>query len=121
MCSSAESTSHGSRTGARDAFLCYHIRDAGSTAAQELAFTLADGFAYVEAATARGLDVQRPERVELPVAAVEVGHQGEHAAVGRVVQVPPVQRAALGPPHNAACNERATYRTAQRPEKLLMR
>jgi methylmalonyl-CoA mutase N-terminal domain/subunit len=35
----------------------YHIREAGSTAAQELAFTLANGFAYVEAATASGLDV----------------------------------------------------------------
>jgi methylmalonyl-CoA mutase, N-terminal domain len=35
----------------------YHIREAGSTAAQELAFTLADGFAYVEAAIDRGLDV----------------------------------------------------------------
>ena len=35
----------------------YHIREAGSTAAQELAFTLADGFAYVEAAIAAGLDV----------------------------------------------------------------
>jgi methylmalonyl-CoA mutase, N-terminal domain len=35
----------------------YHIREAGSNAAQELAFTLADGFAYVEAAVARGLDV----------------------------------------------------------------
>ena len=35
----------------------YHIREAGSTAAQELAFTLADGFAYVEACIARGLDV----------------------------------------------------------------
>ena len=35
----------------------YHIREAGSTAAQELAFTLADGFAYVDAAVARGLDV----------------------------------------------------------------
>jgi methylmalonyl-CoA mutase, N-terminal domain len=35
----------------------YHIREAGSTAAQELAFTRADGFAYVEAALARGLDV----------------------------------------------------------------
>src|SRR5512132_701660 len=34
----------------------YHIREAGSTAAQELAFTLADGFAYVEAALERGLD-----------------------------------------------------------------
>ncbi len=35
----------------------YHIREAGSSAAQELAFTLADGFAYVEAAMERGLDV----------------------------------------------------------------
>ncbi|MCO6453044.1 MAG: methylmalonyl-CoA mutase family protein [Caldilineales bacterium] len=35
----------------------YHIREAGSTAVQELAFTLADGFAYVEAALARGLDI----------------------------------------------------------------
>src|SRR3989440_3453415 len=35
----------------------YHIREAGSTAAQELAFTLADGFAYVEAAIERGLDL----------------------------------------------------------------
>jgi methylmalonyl-CoA mutase N-terminal domain/subunit len=35
----------------------YHIREAGSTAAQELAFTLADGFAYVEASMARGLHV----------------------------------------------------------------
>jgi methylmalonyl-CoA mutase, N-terminal domain len=35
----------------------YHIREAGSTAAQELAFTLADGFAYIEAAMERGLDV----------------------------------------------------------------
>jgi methylmalonyl-CoA mutase N-terminal domain/subunit len=35
----------------------YHIREAGSNAVQELAFTLADGFAYVEAAIERGLDV----------------------------------------------------------------
>jgi methylmalonyl-CoA mutase N-terminal domain/subunit len=35
----------------------YHIREAGSTAVQELAFTLADGFAYIEAAIKRGLDV----------------------------------------------------------------
>ena len=35
----------------------YHIREAGSTAAQELAFTLADGFAYVEACMAEGMDV----------------------------------------------------------------
>ncbi len=37
----------------------YHIREAGSTAAQELAFTLADGFAYVEAGIKAGLDVDR--------------------------------------------------------------
>lgn len=35
----------------------YHIREAGSTAAQELAFTLADGFAYIEAGINAGLDV----------------------------------------------------------------
>jgi methylmalonyl-CoA mutase N-terminal domain/subunit len=35
----------------------YHIREAGSTAAQELAFTLADGFTYVERGIERGLDV----------------------------------------------------------------
>jgi methylmalonyl-CoA mutase, N-terminal domain len=35
----------------------YHIREAGSTAAQELAFTLADGFHYLETCVARGLDV----------------------------------------------------------------
>jgi methylmalonyl-CoA mutase N-terminal domain/subunit len=35
----------------------YHIREAGSTAVQELAFTLADGIAYVEAALERGLDI----------------------------------------------------------------
>ena len=35
----------------------YHIREAGSTAAQELAFTLADGFGYVELGISRGLDV----------------------------------------------------------------
>ncbi|HUW65658.1 MAG TPA: methylmalonyl-CoA mutase family protein [Spirochaetia bacterium] len=37
----------------------YHIREAGSTAVQELAFTLADGFAYVEAGIKAGLDVDR--------------------------------------------------------------
>jgi methylmalonyl-CoA mutase N-terminal domain/subunit len=37
----------------------YHMREAGATAAQELAFTLADGIAYVEAAQQRGLDVDR--------------------------------------------------------------
>ena len=37
----------------------YHIREAGATAAQELAFTLADGFAYVDACMASGLEVDR--------------------------------------------------------------
>jgi methylmalonyl-CoA mutase, N-terminal domain len=37
----------------------YHIREAGSTAAQEIAFTLADGIAYVEAAVSAGLDVDK--------------------------------------------------------------
>ena len=36
----------------------YHIREAGSTAAQELAFTLADGFGYVELGLSRGLDLE---------------------------------------------------------------
>ena len=36
----------------------YHIREAGSTAAQELAFTLADGFAYVELGLSRNLDIE---------------------------------------------------------------
>jgi methylmalonyl-CoA mutase N-terminal domain/subunit len=37
----------------------YHIREAGSTAAQELAFTLADGFGYVELGLSRGLELDR--------------------------------------------------------------
>src|SRR3954454_16049584 len=35
----------------------YHIREAGSTAVQEIAFTIANGIAYVEAALATGLDI----------------------------------------------------------------
>jgi methylmalonyl-CoA mutase N-terminal domain/subunit len=37
----------------------YHIREAGATAAQELAFTLADGFGYVELGISRGLDIDQ--------------------------------------------------------------
>src|ERR687893_288717 len=37
----------------------YHIREAGSTAAQELAFTMADGFGYVELGLSRGLDIEK--------------------------------------------------------------
>ena len=46
-----------SPAGTRSPFPGYHIREAGSTAAQEVGFTLADGIAYVEAALAAGLDV----------------------------------------------------------------
>ena len=45
------------RSGTRSRSRGYHIREAGATAAQELAFTLADGFTYVERGIARGLDV----------------------------------------------------------------
>jgi len=37
----------------------YHIREAGATAVQELAFTLADGFGYVELGLSRGLDIEQ--------------------------------------------------------------
>jgi len=40
----------------------YHMREAGATAVQELAFTLADGLTYLEAARARGLDLTRIAR-----------------------------------------------------------
>ena len=45
------------RAGIRCRSRGYHIREAGSTAAQELAFTLKDGLTYVEQAVERGLDV----------------------------------------------------------------
>ena len=77
------------RTGTRSPYRGYHIREAGSTAAQELAFTLADGIAYVEAALERGLDVddfapaalvllQRPHRLlrgdrKIPCGAPDLG------------------------------------------------
>ena len=61
-------------TGTRSRISGYHIREAGATAVQELAFTLADGLAYVDAAIERGLDdgrvraaplvlLQRPQRL----------------------------------------------------------
>jgi methylmalonyl-CoA mutase, N-terminal domain len=49
----------------------YHIREAGSTAAQELAFTLADGFAYVELGQQRGM-----KRLPSSVPRAESGHAG---------------------------------------------
>jgi methylmalonyl-CoA mutase N-terminal domain/subunit len=47
------------RAGTPSASAGYHIREAGSTAAQEIAFTLANGIAYVEAAVKAGLDVDK--------------------------------------------------------------
>ena len=60
-CGSSSTASSGARStrrsGIRSRSRGYHIREAGATAAQELAFTLADGFTYVERGIARGLDV----------------------------------------------------------------
>src|SRR5206468_4148816 len=59
----------------------YHIREAGSTAVQELAFTLADGIAYVEAAVKRGLRVDEFARRDARAALRAGGHGGApHAA-----------------------------------------
>ena len=51
----------------------YHIREAGSTAAQELAFTVGNGFAYVEAALAAGLDGRRVRAA--PVVLLQRAHR----------------------------------------------
>ena len=80
----------------------YHIREAGSTAAQELAFTLADGFTYVEWAIERGLDVddfaprlvvllQRAPRLlrgdrEVPGGAPDLGDGAAGAATARRIR-----------------------------------
>ena len=83
----------------------YHIREAGSTAAQELAFTLANGFAYVEAALAARpeggrvrpraeLLLQRPHRLlrgdrQVPGGPAHLGALDERALRGRVARAPP--------------------------------
>ena len=77
----------------------YHIREAGSTAAHELAFTLANGFAYVEAARAAGLGgrrvrpaavllLQRPHRLlrgdrQVPGRPAHLGPLAARTATGR--------------------------------------
>jgi methylmalonyl-CoA mutase N-terminal domain/subunit len=91
----------------------YHIREAGATAVQELAFTLADGFEYVKAGIERGLDVgrgrvcstplfllQRPQRLfrgnrQVPGGAAHLGARDERALWG---QEPSLLVAAL--PHS---------------------
>src|SRR5207247_998244 len=58
----------------------YHIREAGSTAAQELAFTIADGFTYVEACLERGLRGARRRARRHAVAAQELDGRDDRAA-----------------------------------------
>ena len=76
----------------------YHIREAGSTAAQELAFTLADGFTYVERGIARGLDVDDVRAA----AVVLLGHPQRLLRGDR--------QAARGAPHLGAAHARAVRR-----------
>ena len=86
----------------------YHIREAGSTAAQELAFTLADGFAYVEAAIERGLDVDEfAPRLSLLLQRAPRLLRGDREV--------PRRAADLG------ARAARALRRAQRPRSLLMR
>ena len=83
----------------------YHIREAGSTAVQELAFTIADGMAYVEAALARGL------RVDDFAPRLSLLLQLAHRLLRGDRQVP------RGPPHLGELMTRAlpARRTSARP------
>ena len=74
----------------------YHIREAGATAAQELAFTLANGFCYVEHGLARGLDVD----AFAPAALVLLGRpqrllRGDRQAPRRAADLGPAHARAL--------------------------
>ena len=80
----------------------YHIREAGATAAQELAFTLANGFCYVEHGLARGLDVDQLRAAAL----VLLGHaqrllRGDRQAARRAPD--------LGAPPARALRRRRTH------------
>ena len=106
----------------------YHIREAGSTAVQELAFTLANGIAYCEAAVAAGLDagrvrraavvlLQRPQRLlpgggEVPGGAAAVG-----AGHGRAVRrdEPAGARAPVPRADRRLDADRAAARAEHRP------
>jgi methylmalonyl-CoA mutase cobalamin-binding domain/chain len=80
----------------------YHMQEAGATAVQELAFTLADGWEYVRAAIARGLDVDAFRRP--PVLLLRHRHELLHGG----------GQAARGPhavaPHHAAFNRKPRTR-----------
>ena len=84
----------------------YHIREAGSTAVQELAFTLANGIAYVEAALAAGLDVD----AFAPAAVVLLQRPQQPVRGGRQV---PGRAQDLGPDHDRAL--RRPRRAVQAP------
>jgi methylmalonyl-CoA mutase N-terminal domain/subunit len=87
----------------------YHIREAGSTAAQEIAFTLGDGIAYVDAAVKRGLDVDsfagrlssstctttssKRSRSSAPAPALGTDDEGEVQGEGPALLDPAVPRA----------------------------
>ena len=78
----------------------YHIREAGATAAQELAFTLANGFCYVEHGLARGLDVDL-------VRAAAVVLLGRAQRLLRGDRQAPRRAPDLGAPHARALRRRA--------------
>ena len=106
----------------------YHIREAGSTAVQEIAFTLANGIAYVEAALAAGLDVdafaprlslllERPQQPvrgggQVPGRPADVGQDHDRAVrrQGRAVQA-----AALPHPDRRVDPHRPAAREQHRP------
>ena len=106
----------------------YHIREAGSTAVQEVAFTLADGIAYVEAALAAGLEVdefaprlslllqraQQPLRGggQVPRRAADVGPHHDRALRGHRR---PLQGAALPHPDRWFHPHRPAAREQHRP------
>ena len=69
----------------------YHIREAGSTAAQELAFTLADGFGYVELGLSRGLDIDRVRaRAQLLLRRPHRLLRGDREVPGRAADLGPL-------------------------------
>ena len=82
----------------------YHIREAGSDAVQEVAFTLADGIAYVEAARAAGLDVDE----FAPRLSFFFNAHAQPARGGREV---PRRAAAVGAHHARALRRAATRRS----------
>ena len=107
----------------------YHIREAGSTAAQELAFTLANGFAYVEAAMAAGLAVDdfAPRLSFFFNAHIDFFEEiAKYRAARRIwaaLDARPLRRDATGARRSCASTPRpaGVSLTAQQPEVNLVR